>query len=208
MFLLNNDGLGSGVFVQTCGYYGIATAYHVAQGVLAHSSFALYIGKRGKGRRQSEWITPAQLRHVPIGALPENAPKRIQKRGPDLSFLIIQDANLLETLKRDKPFYSLDSQRLDHFTIPQGPWAIAGCPLEDINPIKYEFEKRGPSTKVQISLHGADSFPAQLGMVLIMLTLASRVMKNRLLAVMTERAVGGFGRCALNGTERTKLPSP
>src|SRR6266478_7032038 len=90
IFMLNGDMLGSGACVHTCGFYGILTAHHVAEGVLQNTDFALYVGED----EESEWVQPVDFDHVPVGFFRPHAGSSAREKGPDLSFLIIANGNL------------------------------------------------------------------------------------------------------------------
>src|SRR5438552_4097827 len=92
IFMLNGDMLGSVVCVHTCGFHGILTAHHVGEGVLQDSDFALYVDEG----EESEWAQPGCFDPVPIGCLRSHADENAHERGPDLSFLIILNGQLLE----------------------------------------------------------------------------------------------------------------
>jgi hypothetical protein len=79
----------SGVFVNTCGLSGILTAYHVAKPLLESPKFALCIAEHP----HSLWLESQHLEHIPIGRMSDNADER--KNGPDLSFIVIRDANVV-----------------------------------------------------------------------------------------------------------------
>jgi hypothetical protein len=147
MFMLNGDMLGSGVCLQTCGFFGIATARHVASAVMQCSDFALYVNEG----EESEWTRPDAFEHVDIDSPESRAAEAADETGPDLSFLIIRDAGALEVLKRKKPFYPVAEQRSQYWSKPLDGmlWAIAGSPHEQCQAVKYEFEQDGAITKVR-----------------------------------------------------------
>jgi hypothetical protein len=120
------DGrVGSSVLVNTCGYHGFLTAYHVAKPLMEFEKFAVSIANYP----HSFWIETRHIEHVPIGVMNEDKSKR--KDGPDMSFLIIRDVNLIGTLKSKKSFTYLDTQNLSIFEKPldQVGWGIVGCPF-------------------------------------------------------------------------------
>ena len=123
IFFLEDERVGSGVFVNTCGYNGILTAHHVAEPVLKAQTFALCIADH----EHTLWHNAEHFEHVPIGWLPQNPEPQ---NGPDLSFIIIRDANLLEILNSKKSFCFLESQKTDRFERPLDAmrWGVAGSP--------------------------------------------------------------------------------
>src|SRR4051794_38362760 len=83
--IIFDDGrIGSGVFVNACGFDGILTAHHVAEPLFKRQDFALCIAEH----LHSVWLEPKNFDHVPIGYLPKNPNP---ENGPDLSFIIIRD---------------------------------------------------------------------------------------------------------------------
>src|SRR6266567_8288149 len=84
--LIFEDGrVGSGTFVNACGFVGILTANHVAELVFRFPVFALCIAEHP----HSLWVKSENLENVVIGEWSKAAPQN----GPDLSFLIIRDSN-------------------------------------------------------------------------------------------------------------------
>ena len=126
IFILPDGRVGSGVFVNTCGYDGILTAYHVAKPVLESRLFALCIAEH----EHALWLRSEHFEHIPIGQMPDNEEERAN--GPDLSYIIIRDPNLLGVLRSLKSFCFLDTQRLSPVNDPLDAqmWAIAGSPHE------------------------------------------------------------------------------
>jgi hypothetical protein len=115
----------SGIFVNTCGYFGILTAHHVAKPVLENPTFGLCIAEKV----HEKWLESKHFQHVPIGFIPG---KPYDENGPDLSFIIIRDPNLLATLKSLKSFSYLDKKDLEYFESPldRMNWQITGSPNE------------------------------------------------------------------------------
>jgi len=115
----------SGVFVNACGYFGILTAYHVAKPVLENPTFGLCIAETV----HEKWVESKHFQHVPIGYVHNNSN---EENGPDLSFIIIRDQNLLATLQSLKSFCYLDTKDLEYFESPlhRMTWAITGSPVE------------------------------------------------------------------------------
>lgn len=115
----------SGVFVNTIGYFGILTAHHVATPVLACPTFGLCIAETV----HEKWVESKHFQHVPIGFIHG---KDYDENGPDLSFIIIRDQNLLATLKSLKSFCYLDTKDLEYFESPLDRmcWQITGSPVE------------------------------------------------------------------------------
>jgi hypothetical protein len=113
----------SGVFVNTCGYEGILTAHHVAEALLKNPSFGLVISQT----EHSFNVRSTHCVHVPIGVI-----KPYSELGPDLSFIIIRDQNVLGTIKRFKSFCFLDNRDLDYFKQPfqRMLWCVSGSPYE------------------------------------------------------------------------------
>jgi hypothetical protein len=105
IFIFDDGQTGSGTFVNTCGFDGLLTARHVAEHLSKFEEFALAVANRPHGL----WIPSDIMEHVPIGVVPHGS---TPEDGPDLSFLIIRDAGLLEKLRTLKSFYPLDSSRL------------------------------------------------------------------------------------------------
>jgi hypothetical protein len=122
---LEDGRVGSSVLVNTCGFHGFLTAYHVAKPLLEFERFAVSIANYP----HSLWIENKQVEHVPIGVMNDDEEK--QKGGPDMSFLIIRDPKLIGILKSKKSFTFLDNQNLSIFEKPldQVAWGIVGCPF-------------------------------------------------------------------------------
>src|SRR5947208_14227285 len=86
--LIFEDGrVGSGVFVNACGFDGILTAHHVAEEILKVPEFALCVSER---TATGLWVKSKNVQHLIIGKILENTERQ---NGPDLSFLIIRDTN-------------------------------------------------------------------------------------------------------------------
>lgn len=117
----------SGVFVNTGGIYGILTANHVAVPLLNGEKFGISIAEYP----HALWVPNGHFEHVKIGEMPVDEDERCN--GPDLSFIIIRDTNLLGTLKSKMSFCYLDSQDLSIFEKPLEhlAWGITGCPHKD-----------------------------------------------------------------------------
>src|SRR5579863_5718541 len=77
IFILGDGRVGSGTFVNACGYDGILTAHHVAEPVLNSSVFALCIAEHP----HTLWLRSENFEHVPVGHV-RNNPK--PEDGPDL----------------------------------------------------------------------------------------------------------------------------
>jgi hypothetical protein len=125
IFVLEDKRVASGVFVNTCGFDGILTAYHVAEPVLDTSEFGLCIAEHPHG----VFVPSLNCQHVPVGHVRNNpAPDH----GPDLSFIVLRDANLLGTLRSLKSFCFLDKKDLEYFQSPlkRMNWCISGSPYE------------------------------------------------------------------------------
>jgi hypothetical protein len=125
IFVLKDKRVCSGIFVNTCGYDGILTAHHVAEPVLGNSEFGLCIAERPHGL----FLRSKHCEHVSIDYV-RNNPQ--QENGPDLSFIIIRDVNLLATLRSLKSFCYLDTKDLSYFQSPleRMNWCISGSPHE------------------------------------------------------------------------------
>ncbi len=150
--LIFEDGrVGSGTFVNACGFDGILTAHHVAELVFKFPVFALCIAEHP----HSKWVKSESLGHVVIGDWSKNPEPR---NGPDLSFIILRDSNLVETLRSLKSFCFLESQKTDFFKGPLNgsAWAIAGSPHESYRKIA-EDPKTGPLSKLE-NFVGAGAF--------------------------------------------------
>jgi len=122
VFVFEDGRIGSGVFVNTCGLNGILTAHHVAKHLFKLERFGLCLCDSV----HSPWVAPMQMEHVVIG---ENANERAE--GPDLSFLVFRDVNLLGTVQSKKSFYFLDSKdtRVCE-NMKRIRWAASGSPIE------------------------------------------------------------------------------
>lgn len=125
LFVLKDKRVCSGIFVNTCGYHGVLTAHHVAEPVLNNSEVGLCIAERP----HSLFLRSEHCQHVPIGHVRNNLQL---ENGPDLSFIILRDANLLATLRSLKSFYHLDTKDVSYFQSPLNRmiWCISGCPYE------------------------------------------------------------------------------
>jgi hypothetical protein len=144
IFILEDGRVGSGIFVNACGFEGILTAYHVAMPALESKVFALCIAEHEHG----VWLRSENFEHVPVGRMRDNPAER--GNGPDLSFIIIRDGNLLGILRSLKSFCFLDTQKLAFFEAPleRQVWAIAGSPYEWKAIVKPATASDGPLTKL------------------------------------------------------------
>src|SRR5216683_1277754 len=144
IFVLEDGRVGSGIVVNSCGFDGILTAHHVAVPVLESEVFALCIAEYP----HSLWVRSQHLEHVVVGESSKDTSK--QQLGPDLSFLIIRDAKLLEILRSLKSFCFLDSTNLSYFKDPleRMYWAIAGSPHESYERIDENYSDGAPLAKL------------------------------------------------------------
>ncbi len=143
IFIFGDGLVGSGTFVNTCGFDGILTAHHVAKAVFESEEFALCIANREHGL----WLQTRDFEHVPIG-FPRDRP--YSDEGPDLSFIIIRNAILLGILKSLKSFCFLESQQLRFLETPLNRlyWAVAGSPFESKAIVRPDSVPGGSLTKV------------------------------------------------------------
>jgi hypothetical protein len=123
--VLMDKRICSGTFVSACGFNGILTAYHVATPVLAETQFGLCI----TAREHALFVNSKNCQHVVVGHA-ENGNQG--EMGPDLSFIIIRDPKLLETIRSLKSFCNLDRKDLEYFKSPieRMQWCISGSPYE------------------------------------------------------------------------------
>lgn len=144
IFILEDGRVGSGIFVNSCGFDGILTANHVASPIMKGKRFSLCIAEHP----HSLWLNPEHFEHVPIGKMRDRSDE--QHLGPDLSFIIIRDSNLLEILRSLKSFCFLDSQKLAFFAAPPERllWAVAGSPFESKTLVNRDCDPDGPLTKL------------------------------------------------------------
>lgn len=116
--------LCSGVFVKTSGHHGILTAGHCAKLVLDKERVNLVVSEN----THHLWVERNVFKHVPFD--------KVKPDGPDLSFLIIQDKNLIDLIqKQNFVFYDLDNQQ---FNILRGnlvkfSWCVVGSPHEKLS---------------------------------------------------------------------------
>jgi hypothetical protein len=142
IFIGDNKWVSSGTFVNYGGYYGILTAQHVAKELWKSSNVALSITEYPSRVK----FDPKHCEHVMIG---ENVLE--SEDGPDLSFLIIRDTNLLGILKAHKSFYLLDNKDLSYFKdtpLDRMVLSIAGSPDEARQLIEMS-PTDGPVMKLQ-----------------------------------------------------------
>jgi hypothetical protein len=130
--ILGIDGkvLGSGTLVTAKGIPGILTAHHVAivPYLREGGEFSLCIRDDVIHRLN---VRTSQFNHVVVGDSKKN---RFEHTGPDLSFLMITDPELLSTLKARKSFYPLikraDTAKYPEDKLRKMAWAISGSPEE------------------------------------------------------------------------------
>jgi hypothetical protein len=114
----------SGVFAKSFGYHGILTAGHCAELILEKKRIAFAVSELA----HQLWVDCKSLDHVPI--------EQVKQNGPDLSFLIIKDAKLVELLERQhKLFYDLDRQDVGLLqqSLITTHWCICGSPREKLD---------------------------------------------------------------------------
>lgn len=126
-FIIGNSPAGSGTLVSIGGRYGILTAQHVANEVMASPEGALSICLRTDPHRPEVW--QRQLRPNQIGRMLRH------ENNPDLSFIEITDHGLLASVTETRTFYSLDEGASDIISSIQvfrkgGIWCTAGAPKE------------------------------------------------------------------------------
>ena len=142
IFIFEDGRVGSGVFVNACGFEGILTAHHVAEVVFKFPEFALCVAEHP----HSLYVKSEYLEHIVIGDSTGNPEP---KNGPDLSFIVIRDSNLSGILRSLKSFCFLESQELSYFDAPlhRINWEVAGSPHEFYLPVKGRRED-GPLAKL------------------------------------------------------------
>lgn len=152
IFIFEDGQIGSGTFVTACGFDGVLTAWHVAEHLSRFQEFALCVADYPHGF----WISSEIAEHVPVGVIPKNS---APEDGPDLSFLIIRDADLLKKLRMEKSFYPLDSSRSPSFhpLLNQRIWGIAGTFCESLKRIEENYHG-GPLSRL-FNVVGAGFFP-------------------------------------------------
>jgi len=127
--VLDGQVFGSGTLVSAKGVHGILTAHHVMlvperKGV---EEFSLCIRNKTVHRVD---VGKSQFHHVVLG----DSRRQFEHSGPDLSFLMLTDENLLATLSSVKSFYPL-IEHCDVSSYPGDkmrllPWAVSGSPAE------------------------------------------------------------------------------
>jgi hypothetical protein len=130
IFVINGKVFGSGMLITLKGVHGILTAHHVA--ILPYGkeegAFSLCICN---AIHRVPVRTTAQLQHIVLGDSKKN---RFEHTGPDLSFLMITDPELLSTLKARKSFYPLikraDIAKYPEYQLRKLLWTISGSPKE------------------------------------------------------------------------------
>lgn len=142
IFVVDEEPIGSGTFVQTCGLTGILTAFHVAEKVCNAPEFLLCVVDRPH-RLEMTFETVA---HVVIGRLPE---KTSPADGPDLSLLVFQNCGLVKKLREFKSFYPLDTTALPSFHRVLNPliWGVAGVYRDSFVRLAQNYQG-GPLSKV------------------------------------------------------------
>lgn len=120
-----NDKLcGSGTLVDAFGSLGILTAHHVVEATLlsrTEGDFALII-KSGPHRFV---IDPRWIDCISVG-IPAN-----EGDHPDLTFLRLNNPNVLSTLKSLKSFYRISGKSFDPYRmlpLSKVPWFVSGAP--------------------------------------------------------------------------------
>lgn len=153
-FIVNEEPLGSGTLVKTCGVEGILTANHVAEELFKFSEFSLCVADSPHRLDISSDIAE----HVPVGVAPKNSSP---DEGPDLSFLLLRDAELLEKIRTLKSFYSLDSVQSStlHPILNPRIWGIAGTYYDSFKRIQENF--RGEPLSKMANFFGTGFFPCQ-----------------------------------------------
>jgi hypothetical protein len=113
----------SGVYVKTSGYHGILTAGHCAKLVLDEERLNLAVSEQ----THHCWVERNVFAHVPFD--------EIRRDGPDMSFLIIQDKDLIDLIQRQNfNFYDLDNQNVDILRgdLVRFSWFVVGSPREKL----------------------------------------------------------------------------
>src|SRR6266568_3173605 len=102
---VEGDFIYSGVYASSFGYDGILTAGHCAADFLAATHIALSVSDA----KHRLWVEPRAFEHVRIGY---DEAEGYTTSGPDLSFVIIRDEELIRLIKRQNlEFYDLDFHR-------------------------------------------------------------------------------------------------
>jgi hypothetical protein len=126
---MDGNVLGSGTFVIANGIHGILTAHHVASvPYLRKGNFSLSIRDDVPHRLE---VKASHFEHIDLGNSRKN---RFEHTGPDLSFLMITDSTLLETLASKKSFYPLiqktNISQYPSNKLRQLPCFVSGSPQE------------------------------------------------------------------------------
>jgi hypothetical protein len=142
IFIVDEEPVGSGTFVQTGGFSGILTAFHVAEKVCNSPEFLLCVVD-SPHRLEMTFDTVA---HVVIGRPPVDA---ALGDGPDLSLLLFRNCSLVEKLREFKSFYPLDATPLPSFHRILNPriWGIAGIYRDSFVRLAEDYHG-GPLSKV------------------------------------------------------------
>ena len=144
---VEGDFIYSGVYASSFGYEGILTAGHCATDFLAARHFALSVSDI----RHQLWVEPTAFEHVRIGY---DEAEGYTTSGPDLSFVIIRDKTLIQTIKsQNLEFYDLDHHRTrvkEVFTSEMHTinWAVEGNPSEKIEMKKETVDGRLETTTI------------------------------------------------------------
>ena len=124
------DVVYSGTFVSCFGYVGILTAGHCASALMESSEFYLVI--REEAHRVE--VQPKQFFHLRIGY---DEAEGYALSQPDLSFLIIKDRRILNTLiANSRFFYEMSRLKIEDTGLVEGRfsrnnWMIVGSAAED-----------------------------------------------------------------------------
>lgn len=150
-FYWDGQEVGSGTFVNTLGLDGILTAYHVAKKLFDVGLFSFCLSQT----ERTAWRSKEQLEHVPVG-VPEDLNGT---DGPDLSFIIIRDAQLAGTIKSKKSFCFLESQDTESLKLPldRMRWALTGTAQSECKP-SGELDSDGESVIGLVKLAASPKF--------------------------------------------------
>jgi hypothetical protein len=153
-FIANEEPLGSGTIIETCGVEGILTANHVAEELFKFPEFSLCVADSPHRLEISRNI----VEHIPVGVAPKASSP---DEGPDLSFLIFRDSELVDKLRTLKSFYTLDSVQPPTLHPILNPiiWGVAGTYYDSFKRIQENFHGV-PLSKMK-NFVGTGFFPYQ-----------------------------------------------
>lgn len=126
--------IGSGTFLSVGAKYGVLTAYHVSAALAGPCQLGLSAAREAEEQHMRIPKTSIEIVEV--------ARPRTEEMGPDLSFVVLADAEDVGTIRASRSFLPIESDAGVLLERPpaleQGIWFLCGAPQASFNEVPSE----------------------------------------------------------------------